>query len=343
MAIHDRHYSRGSGWNPGGAGGGGIGERVLSFLNASFPIGRVLGIRVRVHITFLLLLIVELIQQRDPLWTLRWTALLFGSVLLHEFGHCLACRRVGGRADEILMWPLGGLAYCAPPRRPWPEFVTVVWGPLVTLILAAIGYVSLLAWYGSNTPVTLNPFELFVSRPPTVAARWLADIFAVNYILLLFNVLMIFWPFDGGRLLQVAMWTRIGYVRSMRASATWGMIGAIAVGLFGFASGHMMLLLIAVFGFMACLQQRRMLEGASDYDFPDEGSFAPGQPKRESWLSQRRRAREQRSRQRAQQAAAQREAAIDAILDKIHREGITSLTPREKDLLAADTRAKQSR
>ena len=344
MAYHDRHYTRGSGGYRGSSGAGGFGDRVLSLLNASFPIGRVLSISVRIHITFVLLVLFRLLQGGDPVWTLRWTALLFGSVLLHEFGHCLACRRVGGVANEILMWPLGGLAFCTPPRRPWPEFVTVVWGPLVTLILAAIGYFSLLILYGSNTPVTLNPFQLFLGRPPTIAARWLADIFAVNYILLLFNVLMIFWPFDGGRMLQIAMWTQIGYVRSMRAAATWGMIGALAAGLFGFATGHSMLLLIAVFGFLACMQQRRMLEGASDYDIPDEGSFAaPGQRQRESWLSRRRRTRQQRKAQREQQAAAAREATIDAILEKIHRDGIRSLTDREKDLLAANTRAKQSR
>ena len=128
MSYHDRGYSRGSGRSGGGDGDwnppayrGDIGRRILNWLNWSFAIGYVSGIRVRVHITFVLLLIFRLIEQRDPLWTLRWTGLLFISVLLHEFGHALACRSVGGTANDILMWPLGGLAYCAPPQRPWPE------------------------------------------------------------------------------------------------------------------------------------------------------------------------------------------------------------------------------
>jgi len=150
MSFQERRYGgRSGGWRPGGRDAA---SRILGLLNWSFPIGRYLGIQVRVHITFVLLVVFEMIQQGDPAWTLRWTGLLFLSVLLHEFGHCLACRSVGGQADEILMWPLGGLAFCRPPRRPWPEFVTVAWGPLVNVILASISYGVLLVWFGDRMP-----------------------------------------------------------------------------------------------------------------------------------------------------------------------------------------------
>src|SRR6188474_824206 len=188
MSLHDRHYSRGSGgsgWSDGmGGGSGGAGDAlraVYRALNWSFPIGTIFGIRVRVHILFLLLVLfrawpdVELTRQgvdaaEQILQNMRWIGLLFGSVLLHEFGHCFGCRSVGGRADDILMWPLGGLAFCDPPQRPWPEFVTVACGPLVNVVLAGGSYLMLIAWLGAAAmPVSLDPFH------PWTAAYWFAS------------------------------------------------------------------------------------------------------------------------------------------------------------------------
>ena len=65
-------------------------------------------------------------------------AILFVSVLLHEFGHCFGARIMGGRGEEILMWPLGGLAFADPPRRPWPQLVTTVGGPLVNVVICLV-------------------------------------------------------------------------------------------------------------------------------------------------------------------------------------------------------------
>lgn len=137
MSWRDRDYNRES---SGSGGGGDIGSSLRRVFDWSFSIGTYLGVHVRIHFMFVLFAVFEFINQRGlsyPWWTLRWQALLFFSVLLHEFGHVLACRGVGGRANEILMWPLGGLAFCEPPRRPWPQFVTVACGPLVNFAIAA--------------------------------------------------------------------------------------------------------------------------------------------------------------------------------------------------------------
>src|SRR5438046_1245814 len=126
-------------------------------LGQSFTVGRILGIRIRIHVTFVLFIAYELMRGQDAAGTARFMALIFGSVLLHEFGHSLACRKVGGIANDIVLWPLGGLAYCVPPKRPWAHFVTVVWGPMVNVILAAGSYAILLAVCGSRMPVSLDP------------------------------------------------------------------------------------------------------------------------------------------------------------------------------------------
>ncbi|MCH7765652.1 MAG: M50 family metallopeptidase [Acidobacteria bacterium] len=56
-------------------------------------------------------------------------AILFVVVLVHEFGHCFGARYTGGEADEILIWPLGGLAYASPPHNAKAHMITTVAGP----------------------------------------------------------------------------------------------------------------------------------------------------------------------------------------------------------------------
>src|SRR5213078_4291206 len=71
---------------------------------------------------------------------------LFAIVLLHEFGHALACRQVGGRADRILLWPLGGVAFVDPPPRAGAMLWSIVAGPLVNVLLAPVTIGAYLAY-----------------------------------------------------------------------------------------------------------------------------------------------------------------------------------------------------
>jgi Zn-dependent protease len=340
MSYQDRQYfrdDRSFGGYRGGASD--IGQRILRVLNASFPIGTYLGIRVRVHIWFVIFAIFELVSSSDLLWTLQWMALLFMSVLLHEFGHCLACRRVGGEANEILMWPLGGLAYCSPPHRPWPEFVTVVWGPLVNVILAAASYIAMWIWFRDATPLRLNPFNPYVYFPRDPMAVLIVASFVVNYALLLFNVLMIFYPFDGGRLVQIALWTRLGYVRSMRLATSFGMAGAIVTGLVALALNKSMLLVIAIFGFITCVQQARYVRQAGDFDFDSDvhqRSYETVQ--RPGFFQRWRQSRARKAAERQVEKQREAEQQIDKVLDKVHREGLASLSDRERAVLQRASR-----
>ena len=95
-----------------------------SFEASSLPVGSLAGIPVRLHLTFPLVLVAALLQAGSSTWaSLGWAALMYGpillvTVLLHELGHSLAARRVGGHAEGILLWPLGGLAYVAHSSGP---------------------------------------------------------------------------------------------------------------------------------------------------------------------------------------------------------------------------------
>ena len=64
----------------------------------------------------------------------------------HEFGHALACRQVGGSANQIILWPLGGVAYVNPPQRPGATLWSIAAGPLVNVaLLPVLGVAFLLS------------------------------------------------------------------------------------------------------------------------------------------------------------------------------------------------------
>src|SRR2546427_1329384 len=97
------------------------------------------GINVFLHWSWFLVAIYEINGSARRYSSITWNILeylsLFLIVLLHEFGHALACRQVGGRADQIVLWPLGGVAYVDPPPRPGATLWSIAAGPLVNVVL----------------------------------------------------------------------------------------------------------------------------------------------------------------------------------------------------------------
>src|SRR5947209_3756477 len=128
MGWQDRSYYRDR--NPGSS------NPLMWLVSGSVPLGTWFGISVRMHASMVLFIAITLL---GPGAVGGWhnavtsMAILFGVVLLHEFGHCFGSRMVGGQPSQILMHPLGGLAFADCPRRPWPNFVTVLCGPLVNV------------------------------------------------------------------------------------------------------------------------------------------------------------------------------------------------------------------
>lgn len=321
-------------------------SNVLAFLNMTFPLGTYAGVAVRLHITFLFLFLILWLRFGDFFDTLQVEALFFLFVLLHEFGHVFGCRSVGGEADRILMWPLGGLAFCAAPRRPWPEFVTVACGPMVNLVLAVVLYFALVPWVGLAGAPSWNPMQMWAVGPRGGLAGLASDAFYVNYLLLLFNLALVFYPFDGGRLVQIALWWRVGYRRSMSIATVVGMVGAVLLVFYGIFSRNLLLAVMGVFGFVTCYQQRRAL--AHDMAMVDvygnqivgaqpwEGGAYDGE-KRDSALARWRQAHADRKAARHRQRAQADQAEVDRILDKVHEQGIASLSEKEKRTLARAT------
>jgi Zn-dependent protease len=260
-------------------------------------------------------------------------AALFTLVLLHEFGHCVACRGTGGAANEILMWPLGGLAYCLPPNRWQAHLVTAGGGPAVNVVLG-LAFALVLGpatgrWWGVAVP---NPFDfggLYEVGPswPLMALYIAAHL---NLVLLLFNLLPIF-PLDGGRIAQALLWPKLGYARSMRYAVRVGYGGAVGLLIAGLALQMWMLAGIAIFGGITCWITHKQLQFTEDvlgFGPPDAPESPPS------------RRRQRRAERRARQEA-EEQRRVDAILHKIHESGLQSLTRPEKRLLHRTTQQKR--
>src|SRR5678809_1029027 len=105
---------------------------------------RLFGINVYLHWSWVLIVIYEMVNRRDHYYSQFWNLLelltVFGIVLIHEFGHATACLSAGGKAERILLWPFGGIAFVQPPMRPGPQLWTSVGGPLVNVVLIPITY-----------------------------------------------------------------------------------------------------------------------------------------------------------------------------------------------------------
>jgi Zn-dependent protease len=358
MGIQDRRYNQ-SGSGDFGEGGGfrrafrrifGEGDNFFSWAVPFFTVG---GISVRIHIFYLIYIASQLIWPLNPGTTgLIFTASLLGSmfvfVLLHEFGHCLACRRVGGEAETIIMWPLGGLAMCVPPRNWKAAFITTVCGPLVNVVLAmlfagvlfglGIGWRSLAfnpihPWQAA----TLDPW-FQSTQSVAIAKQLLYSGYQANVFLVLFNVLLPMYPMDGGRLLQEILWRTHGFKSATRIATTVGLVFAVLLGGFAAMNGLNLLFSICFFCGLTCYREKQMLSMMEDdatwgYD-TDKGFGGFGK------ADGGRTAAENKAYKAAlkhQEKDRKIQAEVDRILAKIRERGMQSLSRGEKAVLKEAT------
>jgi Zn-dependent protease len=187
----------------------------------SFQLFRVANITVYLHWSWFLVACIEVVNRANHYSTAAWNLLeylaLFGIVLLHEFGHALACRQVGGKADKIVLWPLGGVAYVAPPPRPGAQVWSIAAGPLVNVLLVPITGILYLAAKEAGWQ-QLHPD----------AFRFLFILGLLNGFLLVFNLLPIY-PLDGGQILQALLWIWLSRGRSLRVVSFIGLGCGIAL------------------------------------------------------------------------------------------------------------------
>ncbi len=292
--------------------------------------------------------------------------LLFVSVLLHEFGHCFAGRWMDGDAQDILMWPLGGLAYVEVPHTPRAHFVMVAGGPLVNVAICLLtgsalilafnywpplhpiygpwridetGRVLLSAWGGGErVPVPLEGTG--------AVAIVLARLFWVNWLLTLLNVLVIAFPLDGGRMLQAALWRYFGYRQATLIAVFVGFVVMLIVGVASIIFNELLALCLALFIYIACRQEWIALESGSEegpfgYDFSqgytslerDQVTAVPQPRRKQNWWQRWRQKQTAKRLQRETEERVAEERRMDDLLAKVQREGMGALTEEEKRFL----------
>jgi uncharacterized protein (TIGR03067 family) len=165
---------------------------------------------------------------------------LFLIVLLHEFGHALACRSVGGRAERIYLWPLGGIAFVNPPPRPGPFLWSIVAGPLVNVLLVPLTAGICLLAYAAGLEARSPDLFWFLVRMALINA------------LLLLNLLPIY-PLDGGQILQGLLWFIIGRAHSLLVVTILALPVGIVLGLVALAIPNYILAAICGFSVLVSL------------------------------------------------------------------------------------------
>jgi Zn-dependent protease len=370
----------------------------------SFPLGRLLGISIRVHVMLplvLLGLILQVTTEKGSTVTILDAAvvmlLIFVSVLLHEFGHCFAARSVDGDANEVLLWPLGGLAFCDVPHTPRAHLITALGGPAVNLVLCfvaggALAFAGLVpplnpldgpyhprltqwhegvtkSWDGFGraareaepVPVVAKtrealPLEKAEAGPRLVAGPapantltlWqalAAQLFWVNLVLFLFNMLLPGYPMDCAQVLHAILWWRSDYRQATATTCYAGFVVMLLVGIYAVATNSVLMFALALFIYVNCKQQLILLETGGDeapfgYDFSQgytslEGPTPAAPPKRRrpNWYQ---RWKQRRAAHKAQRELEQREAEerrMDELLEKVQREGLQSLSDEERRFL----------
>jgi Zn-dependent protease len=224
----------------------------------SWRIGRIAGIGVYMHVTFLILLIwvaasYYLVRHSlvEAAVGLAFILALFGIVVLHELGHALTARRFGIRTRDITLLPIGGVARLERmPDDPKQELLVALAGPAVNVVLAGIFFALLVAGRGL----------VMVNDELTLAGgSFLSKLMWINIGLVLFNLLPAF-PMDGGRVLRALLATRMPYVRATRIAAHIGQAMALLFGFFGLFSTNPFLVIIALFVWMGAGQEAGMVE-----------------------------------------------------------------------------------
>jgi Zn-dependent protease/predicted transcriptional regulator len=222
----------------------------------SWKMGSFAGIDVFIHTTFLLIIgwlgFTYYRQTGTVVGTLEgilFTLLLFGCVVLHEYGHALTARRYGIKTRDITLYPIGGVARLERmPDKPIQELWVALAGPAVNVFIAAI----LFGWL-----IFSNALQPLANLSMT-GGPFIERLLLVYISLVLFNLIPAF-PMDGGRVLRALLALRLEYTRATQIAATIGQGLALLLGFIGLFSNPF-LLFIAFFVWIGAGQEASMVQ-----------------------------------------------------------------------------------
>lgn len=229
-------------------------------------IGTYLGIPVRVHATFPLILVVYAVAVglhgtwKDALWAVALVLAVFTCVVLHEFGHILQARKYGIRVRDIVLFPIGGMARAeAIPENSRQEMAVAIAGPVVSFAIAGL-------LFGG----------LALRGIPPHGDGFLVELAWVNLALGVFNLVPAF-PMDGGRILRGVLGLRMSYLAATRRARDVGQLLALAFLVAAFMdTSFIMLAVIAAFVFIGGMAEERVVSARLRLSGHAVGELADG-------------------------------------------------------------------
>ncbi len=336
----------------------------------SVGFGRWWNVQVRLHLFFILFAVFAFYLSSQPyLGQPNWlgvacVVVLLTSVLLHEIGHIVVARRLGGIGDEIVIGPLGGLSSVRVPYEPHSELVALMAGPLVNTGLCLIAAVGLVITSNIELVGLLNPLSpnLIADGTTSTLTVVLKLVFWINWLLILFNLIPVF-PFDAGRALRAVLtflWPELDAHQSLLTVARLSKVAAAALLVAAWLVMNnqsnavplwFVLTLLAIFVFFNARREEILSaevasgdEHVFGYDFSqgytsfersldsEEKGSTPAEPRINAfqrWLEKRRVAHERR----LQEQESEDEKRVDEILSRLHQHGMHNLSRDDRELL----------
>jgi len=280
---------------------------------------------------------------RDGWWGVGWMsitmAILIVSILFHELAHCWMAYRLGGHAEKILLWPLGGLAFVEYDHGPWQQIKVAGIGPLSSIVLSVICYGVLwltgVAWDWG----LLLPFDDWWPRGFSLVQIFILHAARLNMLNALFNLCVPAYPLDGGQVLFGFLTLKYGRLRAAQAVSMIAIPIGVTLAILGFAQNELILGFIGVSVIFEAFQLRNLIRMGELESHPGyRGSsrsfdYMPDKPKEKGWFARWRENRARKAMERESEKISEERAKVDAILDKVSREGIGSLSAAEKKIL----------
>ena len=307
----------------------------------SVPFGTWFGVRVRLHFWMLLALLFAAVDQSKfgaVSLVPALLALILAGVLVHEFGRRISTQLVGGRHDDFMLWPAGGIIHPSYTDRPMPMFVSHIGGVIANFVLGTICWIVLMqGGYPIKWLSLLNPLMAFMGMSGNVVSLdWPSMVlcFLLSNIGVMWASLLPYYWFDGGHLLQSVLWPWTGRRRAIIVTGITGMVLGAMMFLYSLSGPSFMGMIMWALLFASAYTRWQQARFENDYE--TEGGVAwasslgsEAVPRRRkpgrlsTWLTRRKVAKEQ-----------QDQAAVDRILEKVAQHGMHSLSGSEKRTLA---------
>jgi Zn-dependent protease len=201
---------------------------------------------------FLVAALIGFLNSLNLIGTLFWIAVIFVSVLVHEYGHAVVSK-IFGQKPRIELIAFGGLTYPEGPKiSGFKEFLVILAGPMMSLFLCFLGFFIFSIPAVRNSPYAVYPFLFgFVNAFWTVV-----------------NLLPIL-PLDGGQLMRVICQGIFGFKGYMVSAGLSIFFAATAVIGFFFI-GQLFLGIIFMFLLFQGIEIFKQVRRMGEADFNDE-------------------------------------------------------------------------